>query len=40
MTLSATAFTLLISIALALTVLTPIILVVLFIKDYFSKSIW
>ena len=34
------AFTVLIIVALALTCLTPIILLVLLVKDYFSKTLW
>ncbi|PYE34584.1 hypothetical protein DFP83_102330 [Idiomarina fontislapidosi] len=40
MMISETALYLLVTGALLLTVLAPIVLIGLFLKDYFSKSIW
>lgn len=40
MQISELIFSVLIITALAATMLTPLVLVVLFVKDYFSKTIW
>ena len=40
MIISEMAFFLLVTGALILTVLAPVVLIGLFLKDYFSKSIW